>query len=358
MNWTFHYGHTRVQDIRIAAAHTNKVGRVSVTELDIAGETVKPTPRFWKSFFSRFGVTDNVFRYFSPAEVLQRISERAQNDQLRFCIERNGKGKANLLAVSNPKRPIIRQPEVAELVGRYEGDDVRYESGVITSTHTPRSGENSFNIGSDQFQHRFVLETPIDGFSQPRIFVSFLRLICANGAIGYARAFRSDISLGTDLAHCIGRALETFDNGDGYAALRQRFTSAQNSWASVNECLRIYKLLVRLNAQKAIVSDSLLLDYHRLTGSLHETYGLANLDALSLKRQRVLPAKCRVYDLLNFTSELATHHATAVGQRGLQAMIGSLISDEYDLEGTADSVTDFADFFVSAPDAAPRPSVN
>jgi len=76
-------------------------------------------------------------------------------------------------------------------------------------------------------------------------------------------------------------------------------------------------------------------------------YGLANLDALSVKRQRVLPARCRVYDLLNFASEVATHHSTTEGNRSMQAFIGSVISDEYDMEGTAETVTDFADFLVA-----------
>ncbi|HTN75039.1 MAG TPA: DUF932 domain-containing protein [Pirellulaceae bacterium] len=358
MRNTFTYGRTHVRDMRIVETQTAKLGKITVTQLEVAGEPVKPTQRFWKSFFARFGVTDNVFRYFSPDEVFERVSERARNDEVRYCLERDPQGDAKLLAVSNPKRPIIREAEVNELVERHAGDDISYESGVITSTHTPRSGEQTFQVGGDDFQHRFVLETPIDGFSQPRIFVSFLRLLCANGAIGYSRAFRSDISLGSDLAHCIGRALETFDNGDGYAALRQRFTSAQHSWASVHECLRFYKVLVRLHHQRTLLKSEVLLDFYRLTGNLHETYGLANLDALSVKRQRVLPAKCRVYDLLNFASELATHHATATSQRTLQAFIGGLIADEYDLEGTAESVSDFADFFVASSEGAPAPSLN
>jgi hypothetical protein len=84
-----------------------------------------------------------------------------------------------------------------------------------------------------------------------------------------------------------------------------------------------------------------------MTGRLHELYGLANLDALSVKRQRVLPARCRVYDLLNFASEVATHHSTTEGGRSMQAFIGSMISDEFDMEGTAATVTDFADFLVA-----------
>lgn len=358
MHYSFEYGVTRVDDLRILEAESNKVGRTTVTQLEVAGEPVRPTPRFWKSFFSRFGVTDNIFRYFTPAEVFERISARAQNDRFRFCLQRSTGGEASLLAISSTRRPIITHDDVARLIERYEGDGVSYESGVVTSMHTPRSGEQTFAIGADEFQHRFVMETPIDGFSQPRMFVSFLRLICANGAIGYARAFRSDISLGSDLTHCISRALETFDNGDGYAALRQRFTSSQQSWASLHECLKLYKTIVKLHAARQVSRDSVLLDFHRLTGNLHETYGLANLDALSLKRQRVLPAKCRVYDLLNFASELATHYAGPAGARALQAYIGGLISEEYDLEGTAENVGDFADFFVTSPEGTPRPSVN
>ena len=229
--------------------------------------------------------------------------------------------------------------------------ELSYADGVVTSTHTPRSGEQPFTIGGDAFQHRFVMETPIDGFSHPKIFLSFLRMVCENGMIGYGRAFRSDISLGKDIAHCISRALAGFDNGEGYAALRQRFESAQQSWASVRECAELCKALVKLSDGQSIKSDHWLRDFHRMTGNLHAIYGLANLDAISQKRQRVLPARCRVYDLLNFASEMATHRASAAASRTLQGYIGTMISDEYDMEGTAQSMTDFADFFLQSDEA-------
>jgi hypothetical protein len=61
---------------------------------------------------------------------------------------------------------------------------------------------------------------------------------------------------------------------------------------------------------------------------------------------------------LNFASELATHHAQPAGSRALQAYIGGFISEEYDLEGTAENVTEFADFFATSPEGNVRPSVN
>jgi hypothetical protein len=108
----------------------------------------------------------------------------------------------------------------------------------------------------------------------------------------------------------------------------------------------LYKTLVKQQSAGQL-GPQVLNDFHRVTGNLHEIYGLANLDSLSVKRQRVLPARCRVYDLLNFASELATHHAQPAGSQALQAHIGTMISDEYDMEGTAEKVSDFEDFFVN-----------
>ena len=92
--------------------------------------------------------------------------------------------------------------------------------------------------------------------------------------------------------------------------------------------------------------EPLMAAFHRMAGDLTGIYGLANLDALSAKRQRTLPTACRVYDLLNFASELATHHAGPAGGRRLQGYIGEQVSGEYDLENTADQFADWRDFFV------------
>jgi hypothetical protein len=358
MTCTFDYGYTKVRDLCAAGERRRKSCKVNISAITVEGQEAVPTKRFWKSFFVRFGISDSVFRYFEPAEVFGRISERAPDDLLRYCLERQPEGPPRLLAVSHPSRDVIRYAEVLDLVSRYGGLDPKYADGIVTTTHTPRSGDQSFRIGGDHFQHRFVLETPVDGFSHPKIYLSLLRQICTNGMVGYTRAFRSDVSLGKDIAHCIGRALETYDNGEGYAALRQRFESAQSSWASVRECLQLYKSLIKVKERKDVTSETLMRDFYRMTGNLNELYGLANLDALSGKRQRVLPARCRVYDLLNFASEIATHHSTAEGARTMQACIGSLISDEYDLEGTAETVPEFADFFVPDGSAAARVLLN
>jgi hypothetical protein len=358
MDQTLSYGFTRVRDLRVRQARRTASGKLDIQVMEVDGEPVLPSKRFWTSFCMRFAIAESVFRYFEPCEVFQRISQRAAEAPIRYCLERAEAKQPRLLAVSNPDRPIIRHSELQQLLANYGGRELRYADGTVTSTHIPRSGEQTFCIRGDQFQHRFRLETPVDGFGHPKVFLALLRLVCTNGMVGYTPTFRSEISLGKDLAHCIGRALDSFDNGEGYAALRQRFDSSQTSWASVRECLQLYKVLTRLNDSKELRTDQIVRDFYRMTGNLNELYGVANLDAISTKRQRVLPARCRVYDLLNFASEVATHRASTMGDRTLQGYVGTLLSDEFDMEGTAETVTEFSDFFLEADEVGPPPSRN
>lgn len=341
----------RSEDDPRSVALTTTRRRVSAIEIN--GEKCRPTQRFWSSFFHRFGIADNVFRYFDHAEVFQRIADRAPSDELRFCIERDEQGAASLLAVTNPQKPYIRHDQILDLVERFGGTDVSYSNGVVTSCHTPRSGDHEVPIGADGFKNRYVLEMPIDGYSNPKIYLSLLRLVCLNGAVGYSNVFRSELNAGKNVAHSVARALDAFDNNEGYQALRQRFSSAQASWASVRECVAAYKTLVKLRGATDVDLPEMIRGFHEITGDLVGLYGLANLDALTEKRQRILPARCRVYDLINFLSEMATHHLNAESARLLQFHIGAMISDEYDLEGTAEKNADFNDFFLVPPAARP-----
>jgi len=347
MNVTFEYGRARVRDLAVQTGGANKSGLPKVRQIELDGRRLAPTRRFWKSFFGRFQTTENIFRYFSHEEVFQRISQVARDETFRYCIERRPRGDDRLLAVTNPARPVIAYDEIKQLVETHEAEDCQYQGGVVTSRHTPRSGEHALKIGGDEFKHRYVLDVPVDGYGMPRIHLAMLRMICSNGMVGYSKAFRSEISAGKDVAYGITRALKSFDNENGYSALRQRLDSAQKSWASIRETQDLYRVLLGLEGAEVKGREAVMREFYEVTGRVHELYGLANLDALSGKRQRVLPAKCKVYDLINFASELATHHTTAANQRSLQGYIGELISDEYDLEGTAERVSDFHDFFVS-----------
>lgn len=364
---TFEYGVSRLKEIKVQTA-VNKAGHTVVDHLTLEGRPVKPSNRFWHSLQIRFGFTQNIFKYFGHNEVFDRISEKCGNDQLRWCVEHGEETETmpSMLAVTNPKSATVTHDDLSSLLERFGTEDVTYSKGIVRSTHAPRY-DAPYTIGGDEFQSKFVIDTPIDGFGRPAIYLSLLRQICSNGAIAYAPAFRSELNTGSGKGNdgatfALVRALEGFNNEEGFAALRQRFESSTRSWASVNEVQRLYKTLLKLVHGKELSSHApiptkggdgafqdhlgLFGKFHKMTGDLTHIYGLANIDALSVKRQRTLPAACRVYDLLNFTSELATHYAGEAGARTLQAQIGQLVSAEYDLEGTADQFADWQDFFI------------
>jgi hypothetical protein len=364
MTIRFEYGTARIKDFEVHSGTPTVKGKRPVLEVRLNGEPMTTSNRFWNSLHLRFGFTSNIFRYFSHQEVFDRISTVASNDRVGWCRERDDEGNGHLLAVTGTNAATIPYDDLSDLLKQYETHEIKYSNGVVRSTHSPRRG-GTFQLGGDGFQNRFIIETPIDGFGRPSVYLSLLRLICSNGAVGYSPAFRSELSVGKGdegIGFALTRVLDGFNNEDGYVALRQRFESGTRSWASVHEVNGLYKCLARLHNREEIKTrkmafgtdgasefdvSPLFHSFHKLTGDLTQVYGLSNMDALSVKRQRTLPAACKVYALLNFASEVATHHATEQGYRTMQAYIGDLISNEFDLEGTTDQFSDWRDFFVA-----------
>jgi hypothetical protein len=374
-------------------AETNLDGKVTVMSID--GRTVEPTPRFWTSLcstYSRYGLSTKLFKLFTHQEVFQRVSDVVGSegkDRLRFALEDLGAGNPRLLAVTNPNKALVQYDKMQQVLQRYGAQNPEYKDGIIRSTHAPAHMDD-FQVGGDGFSHQYVMETPIDGFGKPLIYLSLLRQVCTNGMIGYARAFRTEINIGrgnqddADSMFSIGRALDSFNNEEGYAALRQRFESAANSWASVYEVNRVLKVVNKM-AQKGMFHDpsvqtagviddlafkrdavlgaqftagldndaveknpaniKLMRAFTQMAGDLCSIYGIAHLDAVSTKKMQKIPARCTMYDLLNFTTEAATHYCDEKNGRLLQAEVGNFVSNEYDLEGTKETHEQFQDFF-------------
>lgn len=383
---SFDYDFMSVGDLRVETSEDPKTGRKIVSKVLVKDEPLEPTERFWTSLFARYGFNSAFFKYFDHEETFSRISKIEKADRMRLCIERAEDGTGKLLAVSNPTKPIVVYDELMDMLGRYQGESVMYHNGIVESTHTPRNGGNQFDISGDGFANRFLMATAIDGYGVPNIYLSLIRYVCSNGVVGYSKAFRSSLALGKaddDVSPSLTRALDGFSNDEGYSAIRTRIEASASSWCSVYEATQLYKLLVRLHSRRAIedmggvapagaknigallgqtggrvpttedeAGSPILKAFHALTGDTSRLYGLANLDALSVKRQRTLPVKCKVYDAINFATEVATHYAIPEGSRTIQAWIGNLITEEYDLEGTADRFGDFADFHIEQKVAA------
>ena len=383
----FDYIYAPVNDLRVETEEDGKTGKPVVARVLVQDEPVQDSQRFWTSLFARYGFNKAFFKYFDYAEVFDRISSVESNDRMRLCIERGvdetGASTSRLLAVSNPKKPLVVYEELMALLERYDGAGLSYSQGIVESSHVPRAGGNRFDILGDMHSNRFVMQVPIDGYGAPNIYLALLREICQNGMIGLSKVFKSQLALGKgadDVTPTLLRALDGFNNDEGYAALRQRVEAAGQSWLSVYESQQLYKMLIRLHSEHLVdvndqqlhkgtsianwlsqggtvreadadeqhVGSPLVKAFHKMTGDPAEAYGLANLDSLSAKRQRTLPVNCTVYDAINYATEVATHYSEPAGARKLQAWVGSAVSDEFDMEGTKEQFGEFADFLVDA----------
>src|SRR5205085_2266357 len=87
----------------------------------------------------------------------------------------------------------------------------------------------------DAFQNKFVIDTPIDGYGRPVVYLSLLRQVCSNGAVAHTPVFRSELALGRGEArveYALVRALDGFNNEEGFGALRQRYEAAASRRSS------------------------------------------------------------------------------------------------------------------------------
>ena len=361
-----------------------KTDRDVVTGIDCAGELVKPSPRFWLSLFSRYGFTKSIFKFFNHQEVMHRIGEKVDNDRLRLTIETDEDG-STLLACSNPTKPVI---DIESYIGCMDESRIRsisYANGIVRSMHRPRHNSSTFSIGPDEFKSEFMIDTPIDGYGMPSVYLSLLRLLCMNGAVMMHPAFKSQVNVGKgedNITFAIIRLLEQFNNEEGYAAIRARIDAAQHSWASIYEINQLHAILEKcasgetddelsedvtlprltytkssatyipelLKDSASVVSPryAIMSSFFNMMGDISGRLGLANMSALSTKKQRALPVEASVYDLFNFATECATHYANRPASNLLNGWIGNLVTNEYDMEGTIDSVPDYDDFYVNS----------
>lgn len=341
-----------------------------VTKVLIDGEQFTPSGRFWTSLYSRFGLNTAFFKFFDHQEVFSKISEIDKNDRIRVTVERNKTtGDSRLLAATGTNKPVVVYDDLLDILQSFQTDQegVRYHNGVVVSTHTPRIGQSEFKICGDAYSNKYELHCPVDGYGGPEVYLSLLRWICSNGAVAFAKAFKTSLVLGSgadNTRYAIQRALDSFTNDEGYAMLRGRFELAAHSWASIREHQELYRVILgvqndpmlretikdwgKAHADDISIStgNAVMKAYDRHLGDPYKIYN-SDPNLMSGKRQRSLPMPCKVYDMFNFATELATHHVSEKGARQLQAWVGGMLSGDYDLEESCDQFADWRDLFLN-----------
>jgi hypothetical protein len=170
--------------------------------------------------------------------------------------------------------------------------------------------------------------------------------------VGFANTFRTALQLGSggdNIMFTLRRALEGFSNEDGYAAMRDRYETAMSSWASLREQGDLYRLLLNVQGDKRLDTEArqnMMSSFEDMTGRPEQLYH-RDPHLFSPKKLRTLPVECKVYDMINFATEVATHKVGPDSARKLQAWVGTMLSGEYDLEGSCDHFSDWRDFFLA-----------
>jgi hypothetical protein len=242
--------------------------------------------------------------------------------------------------MSNPAKPYVRPLELCRLLqaNRERLVNAQYREGVVTSTH--RLDEAKWQVGRDAFTSTFTLETPVDGVGLPSAYLSVIRMVCTNGMIAYTPSFRTDIPLGKDVLDGaevpLGRAMDCFSDEEGYAAFRERLEMARKSEASVYEVRMLCRALSRdIDPAKGMGGQRILDRLWKLTGDLAVKYGVASDEAISRKKQSMLPMDCTVYDLLTFATEVTTHHGSKLQDNTRTiTWVGQTLANEFDLESS------------------------
>ncbi len=344
--------------VQVSSGEQEKAARRTVRPVEMAlpgGRSVWLTDRFWQSFSTLFGLSQGVFEYFGPEEVFDRIT-RVREDPVRICLEtRRGRTTGRALTCTDPSRPLVPVDEARRVIDRYGGDEVSYGDGVVTASfECPYPIE--LRIGGDDYRSRFTLRLPVDGYGLPAAYLSLLRHVCDNGMVGYHPAFRTTVRLGKgddEVGGVLDRVMTTFNNEEGFHALKQRVEAANSSWASLREAMLLQRALEAGCTQEGHSTEQrsdVLERYNTLLGAPLSFYGLTSGRELSSKRARTIPVSARVQHLFNFASEVSTHRFHGQAARGrVNAWIGDTLVQEYDLEGTADRYPEFRDYFMESP---------
>jgi hypothetical protein len=258
-----------------------------------------------------------------------------------------------MLSCTSPTKPILRVDEVRSLTEEFGGTGISYADGIVTSTFQCPFPAN-FQVAGDDFQSRFSLQMPVDGYGLPAAFLALLRLVCTNGMIAMTPAFKTAFQLGkesNDLLPLLERAMTTFNNEQGFHTLKLRIDSAATSWASLNEAKKLRDCLAAActgDGLDAKQRSEMLSKFDAVCGDPLGIYGLSGHEELSVRRARAIPVEATMYDLFNFASEAGTHHfRNLLSRNRVNAWIGDALTAEYDLEGTVQNFPQFADYFMT-----------
>ena len=316
----------RVTPQKIADSVVEDGGRFS--GLMFEGERYKPSRRFLKGLSQRMKVSLSVFELFSPLEVVRRAAERAPDLPLRLTIDRQDHQALGLIEDKGVPIPAGNIEIIMKDDGRLQ--DFGYRDGMISGRFD--MGE-AWDIPKDsKYSVHVITEVPVDGMGTPEATLATLRQICSNGAVAEAPLFRTKMEVKDSSGEHFRRLLTSFSNPRGVEMLHARLIAANETKASVDE---LYKAesFVRRQVRDARHQMLLCERLQEVADNPCIRYGVTDLGAIGERRRALLPTGASVADVMNFVSELNTHHGELLkNSEAANSLLGDFYAKSYDLE--------------------------
>ena len=309
------------------------VGALDCDETKIKGlaigqTTCKLSDRFYKTLAAELGIPYGVFGFFTPLEVMTRAAEKEPDLPLRVTVDTE-KGLALGLT------PDKGLPMPVKYIEHVLHDDrrlreVEYGNGVLSAM---LDLDDPWEVPNDSTYHvRVRCRVPVDGVGMPDMSLATWRQVCANGAVAEAPLFRTKMEIKDNSGEHFRRLLASFSNPSGVEMLQSRMGTAAGTRASVGEVMLLDGLIRRsvANTRNQMLLRERL---NEIADNPCVRYGVTDLANIGLKKRPLLPVGCSVADLLNFASELVTHHAELLKPDStLHSIAGTVLSKGFDLE--------------------------
>ena len=292
------------------------------------GDRYKPSRRFLKGLAQRMKVSLSVFELFSPLEVVRRAAERAPDLPLRLTIDRQDHQALGLIEDKGVPIPAGNIEIVMKENSRLQNFD--YHDGVISGRFD--LGE-AWDIPNDsKYGVHVHTEVPVDGMGTPEATLATWRQICSNGAVAEAPLFRTKMEVKDSSGEHFRRLLTSFSNPRGVEMLHTRLIVANGTKASVDEVHQVENF-VRHQVRDAHHQMLLCERLQEIADNPCVRYGVTDLGAIGERRRALLPTGASVADIMNFVSELNTHHEALIRNRNAaNSLLGDFYAKSYDLE--------------------------
>ena len=316
----------RVTPLKVAESVVEENGRFSGVEFD--GELYKPSRRFLKGLAQRMKVSLSVFELFSPLEVVHRAAERAPDLPLRLTLDRQDHQALGLIEDKGVPIPAGNIEIVMKEDGRLQKFD--YHDGMISGRFD--LGE-AWDVPNDsKYGVHVITEVPVDGMGTPEATLATWRQVCSNGAVAEAPLFRTKMEVKDSSGDHFRRLLTSFSNPRGVEMLHARLIAANETKASVDE---VYQAEAFVRRQVRDTRHQMLLceRLQEVADNPCVRYGVTDLGAIGERRRALLPTGASVADVMNFVSELNTHHGTLLKNGdAANGLLGDFYAKNYDLE--------------------------